>query len=325
MLVCKGMIRTASAAVRICVVIALCCCGTAEAAGEYESPLAVVGSVRITEKDFMAEIVKSGFGLPRRFEKTEEREALLEDMVRTEVLYAMAVRDGYDKSPAVLDALKRIIINQYRQDRLEPALSKIAVTEDEILAFYKEHAAEFTAPQMVRAAVIRISVPAKAADKKRAELLKRAEDARAEALMLDRAVSSFGALAVKYSDDQSSRYRGGDIGFMKRGSSEVTWSKEVMDAIVSLQEPGQVSPVVVSAEGYYLVKLMETRAGLPRHLAEVKEIIQTRLFFEKKLQKEKEFYAKLAAELDVEINRELLGTIKMPHAGARSAPPAMPR
>ncbi len=311
--------------VTICAVLILWGSRTAAAVSETDRPIAVIGSINVTEKAFKAEMEKVGFGLPGRFEKPEQREALLEDMVRAEVLYATALSDGYDKKPTILDALKRIIINQYRQDYLEPELSKITVTEDEIRLFYNEHTSEFSTPQMLRAAVIKISVPAKASDEKRAELLKRAEDARAEAMTLDRATLSFGAVAVKYSDDQVSRYRGGDTGLIKQGIADARWGKEVMDAIFSLIEPGQVSSVIVSPGGYYIVKLMETKQSVTRPLAEVKEMIQSRLFFEKKVQKEKEFYRKLATPLKVEINRELLGKIQPPEAGARPAPPAMPR
>ncbi len=313
------------AAVAICGIVILWGSRTDVAVAENISPLAIVGNAIISEQDLKAEMEKVGSGQSGSFERPEQREALLEDMVRAEVLYAMAIKNGYDKKPSILNAVKRIIINQYRKDYLEPELSKITVTEDEIHSFYNQHTSEYSTPQMVRAAVIKISVPAKAPDEKKAELLKRAEDARAEAMMLDRATLSFGSVAVKFSDDQVSRYRGGDTGLMKQGASDTRWSNEVMDAIFSLKEPGQVSPVIISSDGYYLVKLMETKAGVTRPLLDVKEIIQSRLFFEKKTHKEKEFYEKLAASLKVEINRELLGKIELPNAGGRSAPPAMPR
>ncbi|MBI5074314.1 MAG: peptidyl-prolyl cis-trans isomerase [Nitrospirae bacterium] len=318
-------IRVGIAAAMICVILVVGGSRTAETAGDADRPIAVIGSFNITEKAFKAEMEKGGSGLPGRFEKPEQRETLLEDMVRFEVLYANAINAGYDKKPAILDALKRVIVNQYRQDHLEPELAKITVTDDEIRLFYNEHTSEFSTPQMVRAAVIKISVPAKAPDEKRTELLKRAEYARAEAMALDRATLSFGQVAIKFSDDQMSRYRGGDTGLMKRGASDVRWGKEVMDAIFSLKEPGQVSSVIVSSDGYYIVKLMETKAGVTRPFFDVKEIIQSRLFFEKKIHKEKEFYEKLASALKIEINRELLSKIELPNAGGSSAPPAVPR
>lgn len=313
------------AAAMICAVLVPGGSQSAAAIGEADRPIAVIGSVNVTEKDLKAEMEKGGFGLSGRFERPEQREALLEEMVRSEVLYAMALRDGYDRKTSIVDALKRLIINQYRQDNLEPEVAKISVTEDEIQAFYNERISDFSTPQLVRAAVIEISVPAKASDEKRAELLKRAEDAREEAMALDRATLSLGSVAVKYSDDQVSRYRGGDTGLMKRGDAVVRWGNEMTDTIFSLREPGQVSPVIVSPGGYHIVKLMETKENVSRPLAEVKELIRSRLFFEKKVQKEKEFYGKLATALKVEINRELLGKMQPPDAGVRTAPPAMPR
>ncbi|MBI5632121.1 MAG: peptidyl-prolyl cis-trans isomerase [Nitrospirae bacterium] len=318
-------LRAGLSAAMICGILVPGGSQTAAAVGDADRPIAVIGSVNVTEKDLKAEMEKGGFGLTGRFERPEQREALLEDMVRSEVLYATALKDGYGRKPAILDALKRIIINQYRQDNLEPELAKISVSDDEIQAFYHERISDFSTPQLVRAAVIEISVPAKASDEKRKELLKRAEDARADAMALDRATLSFGAVAVKYSDDQASRYRGGDTGLIKRGDAVVRWGNEMTDALFSLREIGQVSPVILSPGGYHIVKLIETKESVSRPLAEVKELIRSRLFFEKKVQKENEFYGKLTSELKVEINRELLGKLQPPEAGVRPAPPAMPR
>ncbi|MBI5849183.1 MAG: peptidyl-prolyl cis-trans isomerase [Nitrospirae bacterium] len=322
---CSRTLPAGFAGVLVCAVLVLCGGRTAVAFAETDQPLAVIGSVKVTEKDFRSEMDRGGYGLSGRFERPEQREALLEDMVRSEVLYATAIKDGYDRRPVVLDALKRIIINHYRQDHLDRELSKITVTEDEIRAFYNEQASEYSTPQMVRAAVIEIAVPAKASDEKRAEFQKKAEDARADALSIDPAVLSFGSVAVKYSDDQVGRYRGGDTGLMKRADAVARWGKEIADAIFSITDPGQISPVIVSPAGFYVVKLMERKESVRRPLAEVNEIIRSRLFFEKKVQKEKEFYGKLSAALNVEINRDLLGKIPLPAGGPRFAPPALPR
>jgi len=299
--------------------------GFAEEKGMPSDSLAVIENKSITVGDFKAEMERLGRGHTGSFSRPEQREELLNSMVRTEMMYAAALKEGSDRKPETLELIKRIIINQYRREKLEPDIEKIRVQEDESKAYYDGHQSEFMTPEMVRAAVIRISVPKKAPEEAKKELLKRAGEARAEALKLGPETLSFGGVAVKYSDDQVSRYRGGDTGLLNKAEAGTSrWEKPVLDTIFSLKAAGEVSPVVKGADGYYLVKLMETKQGAVRPFEEVKEMIRSKLLAEKKSRIEKVFYEGLAGKVKVKTDPELLKTIGPPGGGKRPEPPPLP-
>ncbi|MBI5102042.1 MAG: peptidyl-prolyl cis-trans isomerase [Nitrospirae bacterium] len=298
--------------------------GVGHAAGaESGDTVAVVEGTAITVSDFKTEMERRGRMVPGNYGNEAEREALLWDMVGNELLYRAALKAGYDKKPEILESIKRSIINGYKQEALEPELAKISVTEDEIRAYYQARQQQFETPGGVRAAVIKIEVPARVSEEKRGLLLKRAAEAREEALRFGPAVASFGGVAVKYSDHQPSRYRGGDIGFLKKGDQEFIWPEEVLDTIFSLKVQGEISPVIATQAGYYIVKLMESKDGKVRSLEEIKEEVRHRVISEKKRAIESAFFTRLKEQSSVILRPEHLKSIT-PAEVPKPEPPSLP-
>ena len=284
--------------------------------------IAVVGTTPITVDSFKAEMARN----PRRYSTPKQMDALLEHMVRFEVLYATASKAGYAENPEIIERLRRYMVSKYRSDVLTPRLEKVKVTDQEVEKYYKENKDAFTIAKMVRAAVIRISMPARASDEKKAQLAKRAETARAEALKLKPATRSFGSVAVRYSDHQSTRYRGGDTGWFTAGKNDSRWREEVNKVIFAMKEQGKVSPVITTADGLYLVKLMEVKESAPKPLSAAKEQIRHQLYNQKRARVEEEFYRELKKKVPVRLNQAKLEAID-PLSGPGSKaqkPPALP-
>ena len=283
-------------------------------------PLAYVDESTITVGEFEAEMAHRA----PQTNSPEQMEALLDEMVRFEMIYAAALKSGYDKDPQILARLKRLMVNKYIEVVLEPRLAKLTVSETEVEDYYKTHKADFITSKRVRAAVIRIDVPDHASKNKKSELLKEANAARIEALKLDPATRSFGSVAVKYSDHQSTRYRGGDTGWIEAGKGDQRWPPVVVEAIFSLSKPGEVSPVITSPNGYFLVKIMETKESQPRPFAVVKERIRYELLTGKKAQVEREFYEEMKAMVPVRVDRTRLGAIEPPSGSSDKEPKQPP-
>lgn len=285
-------------------------------------PLALVDNKPITVAAFQDRMARHS----ARIITPDQKEALLEEMIRFELRYAAALKAGYDKDPDILASLKRLMADKYREKELEPRLEKITVSDEEIEKYYKAHQADFVLPRMVRAAIIQISVPANASTDTKAALLKRASAARAEALKLNPATDSFGAVAIKYSDHQPTRYRGGDTGWLQPGRGDRRWPDEVMAAVFSLTETGKVR-LVATPEAYYLVKLMEMSTRTPRPLASVRARVRHQLLNEKKGAVERQFYTTLKDKVPVRVDRERLEGIEIiTGSGQKGAgkPPALP-
>ena len=320
----KPVIITSIFLSAFCIVISLCGYSPAENKSTDYNVLAVIGAETITVENFKSEMVRRGQNLPKSFSTFQQRNALLEEMVRSEMLYASALEAGYDRKPEIVEALKRIMISRFREDMLGPEFSKIKTDDAEIEAYYRQHPEKYMSPQMIRCAVIHVAVPQKASDEKKAELLKKAETARVEAMNLAPAIHTFGEVAVKYSDDQVSRYRGGDAGLVTAKEVSNRWDKEVIEALSALKTPGEISPVVTAPTGFYIVKLMEKKESAIRPLNEVRDIISYQIVTDKRNKVEKEFFEKLKAKVNVSVNSDLLKTIDIPDAGRKLEPPALP-
>ncbi len=300
-------------------------CPSALFAGETEKAaeaLAVVGGKEIPSSVLQEEMRRG----PGRVTTEEEKAALLEMIIRRELIHAAALKEGYAEDPEIMAGIRRLIINKYRSEHLEPRLAGIRVTDGEIEDYYQKNQADFAVPASVRTAVIRVSVPGKASDEKKAVLLKRMEEARAAALDLGPETRSFGSVAVKYSDDQTTRYRGGDTGWLRLGESAYRWDEAVVEAIFSLKDPGQVSSIVTTPVGYYVVKLMEAKDASFHHLATVSPSARRVIGGKKRAELEKQFYDELAGNIPVSIDEDLLRSIPLPKEGAPGAikPPPLP-
>jgi len=160
---------------------------------------------------------------------------------------------------------------------------------------------------------------------KKAELLKLAETARAEALALEPGVPAFGSVAVRYSEDQNSRYRGGDIGWLQAGTLDGRFDKIISENIAALKTPGQISQVITAADGYYIVKLIESKGAALKPFAQVKDGVRYQVIQEKKQKIESDLITQLKGRIPVTINSALLQTVNQPDAAKQTGPPALPK
>jgi parvulin-like peptidyl-prolyl isomerase len=293
--------------------------GAGRAVASGSAPLAIVGGKPITAEDFKKEMARRQIGPDQK-----RKEELLDSMVRSELLFASARSAGYENDPEVLAAVRQIMAGKYVRDNLAPKLAGLKATDQEAEAYYREHLQEFSAPATVHAALIRIAIPPKASAEKKAELLKRGESARAEAMALEAGVPAFGSVALKYSEEQSSRYRGGDIGWLQTGTPDGRWDRKVTDAIFALKRPGQVSPVVPVADGYYIVKLIEAKGVTVKPFADVKDGVRYQVIQEKRKKIEQEFFDQLKEKIPVTLNSGLLQTMEPSGEGKKAGPPALP-
>jgi len=86
-------------------------------------------------------------------------------------------------------------------------------------------------------------------------------------------------------------------------------------------------PLITTADGHYLVKLMETKASAPKPLAAVNAQIRHQLYNQKRARVEKAFYRELKNSVPVRVNQARLEAIELPGvaSGTKSKkPPALP-
>ena len=323
------MIRTSAALALSCALLQAV--GAAAASGPWDpggdTILAKVGDEAITVGRFRYEMKLRGAAVPGAFSTLDQRRALLDEMIRFRTWVVRARQAGYDRKPDVVAVFERAMVNAFKKDHSLPP-EALSVSDEEVTAYYAEHQAEYDRPERVQAAIVFFACPSTATEKRRATVENRVEQALAEAQALEPHVRDFGPVARKYSEDRASRYTGGVIGWLiNHPDRRSRWEEPVVEAIFSLDEPGQIGDIIRTEKGYYLVRLVEREPAAPRPLDQVEAGIRHHLMRTKGRAAEEALDSEIRNGLDITINEEIFSEIKgpPPAADAEHRPPQLPK
>jgi len=146
---------------------------------------------------------------------------------------------------------------------------RVAVTPQEIQKFYNDNIQQFQQPEQIRASHILL----KTEGKDEAAVRKQAEDILKE---VKAPGADFAALAKKYSEDEGSKEKGGDLDYFGRGRMVPEF-----DTAVFAMQPGQTSDLVKSQFGFHIIRLVDRKPAVTRSLDEVKAQIQDQITSQK--------------------------------------------
>ena len=149
----------------------------------------------------------------------------------------------------------------------EALRAKATVTGQQIERAYNDNIQQYSTPAQVRASHILL----KTEGKDDAAVKKQAEDILAKL----KAGGDFAELAKKYSQDEGSAVKGGDLDFFPKGQMVPEFDKVAFEL-----EPGQLSDLVKSQFGYHIIKVTDKRIATTKSLAEVRGQIEDQLKFE---------------------------------------------
>ncbi len=289
-----------------------------------ENTLARVGSEVITVEDFQEAMRLRPVG-----DDPAAREALLKELIEFRVLVQEARARGYDRDPQIQRAYERLLANKVRAD-LEAARSTPSeITPQEIERYYREHETEFTVPTKIRLAMIFVEAPNSFTEEKRAQRRARIEEAWRKSQSDD-----FTRLAAEYSYDQVTKYKGGDLGYFVEGlggADPDAMEPAAREAGFALSDVGEISQIIETEKGYYLLKLLERQPRIIRPLASVRNQIVSHLQRDRSSHRQDNLTAQILAGKKVEIERERLATVSAPRAerpalpDRATAPPAIPQ
>jgi parvulin-like peptidyl-prolyl isomerase len=281
--------------------------------------LATVGGQAILLADFQAELQRRA----HRPARAGAKEELLEELVNSEAVYLRARQAGFEQRPDIARQIKLFIVQRFIEEQQHVESRLASPTQDEIGQYYLDQAARFATPEKVRFAVIQFAYSAKAANEKKEEMLTRATAVLVEASSSNATELTFSALAQRHSEDQATRYQGGDAGWLSRNESS-RWPSAVIDAAFALKKEGGLAPVIITSNGCYLVKLLERKEAGHKPLAEVAEAIRYELAVKARHRAQDEFYNTAKADLAIEINHALLNSLPAPSSPPISTPPVLP-
>lgn len=249
------------------------------------------------------------------------KQQLLEKMIDREALLVKALEAGLDKDAEVIRSYHNLLIGKLRQMELDPLINNAAITDEEIRSWYEENKASHTKPGKVRLAMIHMKTHEKMSPEKLGDIRERMAEARKKALTLS-GERGFGKLAAEYSEDRTTRYKGGDIGWVNEGRS-YRWEQAVLDAGFALENIGDISELITAETGLYLVKLLDRRKSAVTPLEKVKARIRHKLLMEKQRQIEKDFLGNKRSDTETETYPEALEAVHLP-VGTRQEKRAAP-
>jgi len=281
-----------------------------------EGAVAVVNGQPITREVWQQHVARRG---------PEGAKTALDDLIRQELLYQHACEAGYDRDPQLLASFRRMVAAKFEEEQLAQRASP-AATPQEARAYYDANPDKYRLPEKRRAAVVLIRAPQTALAENRAAIAGRANAIRDEALASRQTDRHFGPLAARHSDDQATRYTGGDLGWLSKVEAAPRFGQALTETLFALTNMGDVSQVVEVPDGFCLIKLVDKQPASVRRFEEVREALIYQLTQQRQQQTRREFDQQLRARAEIQINEDAVAAAAASVAAKANEPkpPPMP-
>lgn len=242
--------------------------------------IAEFGGVKLSEKYMKAYADNLNDYLKARYNTPERKEELMTKITEGELVAMKAIKDGALNDPILLSQVKNTIARYYSGTKMKVQIEEsLKISEDEMKKYYEENKSSFNTPEKVKASHILIKIT-DSRDKEAAKKL--AEKVAEEAEKSAKDMGSFAKLAEKYSEDEGSKKRGGDLGYFERTEEGGKMVQEFSDGAFALQNVGDISKPVESQFGFHVIKLTGKKDKIEKTFEDVKANIENTLKTEKR-------------------------------------------
>ena len=163
-------------------------------------------------------------------------------------------------------------------------------TQQQIEQYYNDHKSQYMQPDEVDSRHILISVPANATPQQ----VSAAQDKAQSILKQLKGGANFAAMAKKYSDDPGSKDKGGELGFVQKGTMVPSF-----DNAIFTQPIGELS-IVRSQYGFHIVQVEARKPAHEQALNEVLPEIQATLIQQQTAAAESKYAQQLSSEAQKE-------------------------
>jgi len=275
-----------------------------QSAQELQTVLAKIDDQAITLGEFQERLNRQSPTIRQRYTSLEQKKEFLDSMVRFEVLAKEAFRRGIDKDPEVVRTMKQVMIQKLMKDEFDTKVTADAVSDAEMKTYYDANIAEYVKPDEIRASAIIV--------KNKAQADRVALEARGDAGKTNK---GFRDLVTKYSADEDTKLRGGDLRYFDAGTKEIP--APVVKAGLALYNTGDVSGAIDAGNGtFYILKQTGRRKSVTQSFEYAKPQIRNKLFRDKRLQAQKDFVENLRGKSKIEINEANLAKVRVDMSSA---------
>jgi parvulin-like peptidyl-prolyl cis-trans isomerase-like protein len=238
----------------------------------------------------------------------EGRRALVDGLVRMELLAAKADEKGYDRDPGFMRRKKQELGALYLAKEFEEGEKSRAPTDDEVRKFFEDHRAERSHPDRVRVAMMAfLSEDSATRPQKRAL----AQAALAEVHRRSKDYYAFGKIARLRSEEPRSRAANGELPPLGRDELATRFGREVADAAFAMDKPEVYRQVIESPRGFFVVQLLSKVPAYEPKLDDVKDAIRAKLTNDRREADLKAFMDRLWKEANVKVDEDALERLSL--------------
>ncbi len=281
------------------------------------TPVATFGDDSITAEELKQKFSEMSPFIRARYQTVEQRKEYVDNIARVELLAAEARRRGLQNEPEVVDAAKKMMVQKLIQKEFDEKKSTPA--DAEVAEYYEKHKSDYVKPETTRLSDIFIA--SAKGDPDRAKKKKQAEEVLTKAKANKPTDSAaFIALVRQYSEDSKTKPVDGDMRFLTETDLTAQFSPQVASAGAGLKQLGDLSPVVETDRGFYVLRFQGRQAAINHGLDQVKTQIQSRISFDKRQQNFNKFVETLKATAKYKLDEAALAKVEVD-----ATPPGVPK
>ncbi len=222
------------------------------------------------EKDALKELVKKHLLLEYAKQKGYKISDSIIEREEKKIRKAFGSKEAFEaglkRSNLTYDEFKNELRNDLVMQKLYDKEIRTDFSDEELKKYYEKNRYKFKVPEKIKVRIIYVrNDPTDPKGREKAR--KRAE----EALKKIKAGEKFADIASKYSNAMS-RIKGGDMGFIHKGMLD-----EPIEKVAYSLKKGQMSDIVETPKGFYIVKLEEISPAVQLSFDQVKKRLQKEL------------------------------------------------
>ncbi len=207
--------------------------------------------------------------LSRLQENPTEMETLVKRMLEVKIIADLAKKEEFDQQTQIRKQLAYVMDDFLSKEYLSKVVMKnVTVSEADLKEYYTRNKEKLGVPEQVRARHILFKVDPDATEDEKKQV-----KAKADAILKRLKVGEdFEKLARIHSDDQTSKIKGGDLGYFSTGQMVPEF-----EGAAFYTDPGEISDIVETQYGYHIIKVEDHTEARERSFEEMKDYIGEQL------------------------------------------------
>jgi len=281
--------------------------------GPEEKVLAHVGDRVITEKMFVDRVRAGGASSIARAKTLAGRRAILEAMIKHEMLLAEAERRNMRADPEVRDTVNPLLSKRFMEKEFEPTARIEDVPEADVRAIYEERNDEFHMPETWRFSVIQTATQ------------EVAEQIMEKLRLAHNDEDVFEALAMTADNiDEALRRAEGAYGYLPMEDLRRAIPEDLRPHFERIKATDEVPEIVTTPRGHFVIMMTGHRPRFDRTFESVQSGLKQQAFRNYREKKLADFVAAFRGRHKVTANYELLALVRVNPPERRTPRPRRP-